>query len=154
MAKETETEKQDILEGHVPAVVRNAPNGIMIGGQVFETVKAVNLPTLKHDTGQSIAVRFDAQMRIVINKITEKLKVDGVEREVEREVSMHVVRVTELSTQQPFEYVCNAMTAANIEGAYPNNDYVGRSFAIQKLGVVAGKRYKEVRVVEIQPKQL
>lgn len=126
-------------EGREVTIPEKTGTRVLIGGEAYRIVKLVNVPTLKHESGETVCIRIDDKIRRTTN--TQ----DG------KEVELSVVRVTLLSSMQPFEYVCNAMTADNLHAAYPEDSYVGKCFAIQKRGVVAGKRYKETHVVEIEP---
>lgn len=139
------------LQSKSVTVTKDATKTVMVGGVEYKVDNLVNLPTLKHESGEVVAIRVDAPIREEINYITEEVVVNGEKVQATRENIINVVRVTDLESQQPFEYVCNAMTADNLRGAYPNNDYVGRSFAIRKGDTVPGKRYKAVDVVEISP---
>lgn len=141
-------------ENQVAKIVQDnriVAGGVTIGDKTFGVVNQVNVPTLKHDTDEIVTIRIEA--RIVAEKKIEmaKVKVDGVLKEVEQEKTIHVVRVTELSSGKPFNYVCNAMTVGNLNTSYPDDGYVGKSFAIHKLGRVQGKMYKEVSILEIAP---
>ena len=152
MASKDNTDVMDGVEtAKSIAVIAPAMQGVMIGGARFNIKKQVNLPTLKQESGETIAVRFDTPIReepqykdVIVNNE------DGSKGVVKQETFINIVRVTELGSGQPFEYVCNAMTADNIRSTYPDENYVGRSFAIQKLGTVAGKQYKQTNVVEIE----
>jgi hypothetical protein len=161
MAREPQSPQGDVIErerinpdtGEVLTtktfeVVEAKTTGVNIGGQTFNLVKRVNLPTLKHDSGETVAFRIDAPIREELSMREVKLAGGQTGQE---EVRINVVRVTEASSKREFEYVCNAMTADNIRGAYQDHSYVGHWFAVQKLGVVAGKRYKETNVIEIEP---
>lgn len=129
---------------------RAVAEGVLIGDKRFHVTKQVNVPTLKHDTGEIVTVRFDGPIVISEHPEEKTVTLEG-ERKVITEVKkINVARVTELSSMKAFNYVCNAMTADNLRSTYPDNGYVGRSFAIQKLGVVQGKRYKETAVLEIE----
>lgn len=147
------TDDKTVLESKNVQVTERAAAGVVIGGQTYGMVKQVNLPTLKHDTNETVAIRIDMPIREEVNYIKELVTVNGEKQEITKENVINVVRVTELNSMQPFEYVCNAMTADNLRSAYPEHGYVGKSFAIQKLGVVAGKRYKETKIIEIEPVQ-
>jgi len=157
MAAKTEVQERvdpetgEVLTSKEISISQQAASGVVVGGKAYKIVKRVNLPTLKHESGEVVCVRIDDPIRLEKNIVRETVKVAGVDTDIEREVELNVVRVTELTSGQPFEYVCNAMTADNLRGAYQDNSYVGKSFAIQKLGTVAGKRYKETNVVEIEP---
>lgn len=150
-AERVDPETGEVLHSKSVAISKQAAAKVVIGEAEYRIVKRVNLPTLKHESGETVCVRIDDPIRVVTNLTKETAKIDGKDTEFEKATELSVVRVTELSSMQPFEYVCNAMTADNIHSAYPNDAYVGRCFAIQKLGQVAGKRYKETNVVEIEP---
>ncbi len=152
MAQAKEDPKDgEVLTSKAVTVARDAAKTVMVGGQAFEVVKQVNVPTLKQDTGETVAFRIDQPIREETNYITEEVTVNGVKQNATRENIINIARVTEANSMQEFEYVCNAMTADNLRNTYPDHGYVGKWFAILKLGVVAGKRYKETRVVELQP---
>ncbi len=137
MAKsEIETEGGEILTSQEVALAEKAASGVMVGGMKFKVKELVNVPTLKHDSETTVA--FTVLAPIFENK-------------GENDNMVSVVRVKELSSGQTFEYVCNAITQDSLRSAYPNDGYVGKSFAIKKLGTVQGKRYKDVQIVEIEP---
>lgn len=139
----------EVLTTTAPAMRDKSTEVVMIDGKAHEVVKLVNLPTLKHESGKVVAFRVDAPIRIETSKREEEVTMDGVKKTVTIETPINVVRVTEWGSKQPFEYVCNAMTADNLRSAYPDHEYVGRIFAVQKLGLVAGKRYKETNIIEL-----
>lgn len=152
MAKETETTDEQMKALQVTGD-RKGPTAVMIGDQQFRVKQQVNVPVLKHESGVTVAVRLELPIRHelsereieVLNKATGEL-VKGTQ-----ESQIAVVRVTELTSGQLFNLVLNAISASEFDRAYPDNGYVGKSFAIRKLGVVAGKRYKDVQIVEIEP---
>ena len=139
------------LESKTVAVREEDTKGVMIGGAKYAVVRAVNVPTLKQETNETVAVKIVQPLETKVNYTDEEAVIDGVKRTVKKETIITIARVLELNSGQEFEYVCNAMTADNLRSTYPNDDYVGRCFGIQKLGVVAGKRYKETKIWELQP---
>lgn len=141
----------EVLQTTAVAVREEQAKGVAIGGQTFNILKRVNVPTLKHESGQVVAFRIDAPIRIEIGTREVEATVNGEKVKGTEETKINVVRVTEASSMQEFEYVCNSMTADNLRSCYPGDTYVGKWFAVQKLGVVAGKRYKETNVAEIEP---
>jgi len=124
---------------------------VVVGNQEFAVAQQVNLPSLKHDSGETVTILILAA--IVDETKTEKkvIKVKGVDTEVEEEKTLHIAKVGEITTGLDFTYVMNAITNDNLRRMYPNDGYVGRTFAIQKLGLVAGKRYKDVNILELTP---
>lgn len=144
--------KQDVVVSKAAEVVTEAPKNVSIGGVVYEIANRVNLPTLSQKVGETIAIRVDANIRQETSYKEEEVMVDGVKRTVTKENIINVVRVTEMNSLQPFEYVCNAMTADNLRSAYPEDTYVGRVFAILKKDRAPGKQYMETEIVELQAK--
>lgn len=151
MAKEPENADQ--MKALQVSGDREGPTSVLIGDQKFKVKQQVNVPVLKHESGVTVAVRMEQPIRHelsqreieVLNSATGEM-VKG-----KQETQISVARVTELGSNQLFNLVLNAITASEFERAYPENGYVGKSFAIRKLGVVAGKRYKDVQIVEIEP---
>jgi hypothetical protein len=126
-------------------------NDVTVAGVKVKVMEQVNVPTLKHDTGEVVMIRFDLPIKQSVQYQDKEVIIDGVKRMSKVENIINVARVTEFTSKQAFEYVCNAITADTLDSAYPNNSYVGQWFAIKKLGVVAGKRYKEVQIVRVEP---
>lgn len=143
---------KDVVVSKAAEVVTEAPKNVSIGGVEYGIAARVNLPTLSQKVGDTIAIQIDAPIRAETNYKEEEVMVDGVKRTVTKENIINVVRVTELNTNQPFEYVCNAMTADNLRSAYPDDGYVGRKFAILKKDRAPGKQYMETEIVELQAK--
>ncbi len=160
MAKPAEdTEEQ--LKANVPAIGRSGPTGVLVGDTEFEVVQQVNVPILKHNSGETVCVRIEQPIRHEISsREMEVINASGEAVKGKQETSISVVRVTELGSGQLFNLVLNAISASEFERTYNTENenkvpaYVGKCFAIKKLGVVAGKRYKDVQIVEIRPKEI
>lgn len=153
MAKAPQTAEMEtgILESKAVVVREAGANAVMVEGQKFEIVRRVNVPTLKQETGETVTFKIIQPLEDKVNYETKEMTVDGVKKMVTEEKHITIARVIPIGSNDEFEYVCNAMTSDNLRSTYPNHDYVGKYFAVQKRGVVAGKRYKEVEVVEIRP---
>jgi len=156
MAGREVTAPKGTLTGQEVTAQGSDTTGVMIGGKLFTAVRVVNVPTLKHDTGQVVAFQILQPLKLKENETTEDVVVDGKTVKATKKNRLHVARVLELTTRQEFEYVCNAITAGDLIDSYPPDDtgkpgYVGKWFAIQKGSAVQGKRYKEVKIIEIQP---
>lgn len=138
------------VDTNTALATRRDYGGVMIGGQKFEVVGLVNVPTLKHESGATVA--FEILMRIVAgtNDVERPVVIDGVKTVVTEQVPINVVRVRSLNDGLEYEYVLNAIAADCLINGYPENGYVGKFFAIRKGDVVPGKRYKEVEVIEIK----
>lgn len=134
-------------------VQTGAAQSVDVGGVTYKIAKRVNVPILKHEDGETLAVRIDAPImeEPTAREVKYKDPTTGEMRVGLEEGTINVVRVTELYSKEPFQLVLNTMSAGDLRNAYPDHSYVGRLFAIQKAGLVPGKRYKQVNVVEIEP---
>lgn len=134
-------------------VQSGAAQTVDVGGVTYKIAKRVNVPILKHEDGETLAVRFDQPIleEPTIRDIRVKDAATGGLVTMQEEGYINVARVTELYSKEPFNLVLSVMAAGDLRNAYPDHGYVGRTFAIQKVGLVAGKRYKQVNVVEIEP---
>ena len=139
------------VENSVKAVaVREEQSGnFMVAGTAYKAVEQVTVPVLKHDSGETVAFEIVQPILAEDNFETEIDKKTGEVLSQTFKGKINVGRVRELSSGQLFQYVFNAISASELRNAYPNDGYVGKSFAIKKLDLVAGKRYKEVQIVEI-----
>jgi hypothetical protein len=136
----------------VASYMAAAAGSVMIAGNEFEIAQQVTVPVLKHESGETIAVTLVAP---ILAEDQFDTKIDEETGEVLSQKfkgKINVGRVTELSTGQLFQYVFNAISASELRNAYPSDGYVGKSFLIKKLGVVAGRRYKDVQILELKPK--
>lgn len=146
MVKETEQMESEVK---AVAVTENRTGAVMVGGNTFNVVQQVTVPILKHDSNETIAVRLEQP---IVEEDQIEYTMDPKTGEVTDQKykgKINVGRVTELGSNQLMQYVFNAISASELRAAYPGNGYVGKSFLIKKLGVVAGKRYKEVQIIEI-----
>ena len=155
MAKEpqtTETDNAAFEAATVSSERKNVPSTVLAGDTHFKVKQQVNVPVLKHESGNTVVVRIEQPIRKEISRKEDEVTTsDGEVIKGIKETDISVVRVTELTSGLLFNLVLNAITASELDRAYPDNSYVGKSFAIRKLGVVAGKRYKDVQIVEIEP---
>jgi len=150
MVKSTSTDLALMTAKGVEAQ-RQGPTSVEVGGVQYAVKQQVNVPILKHETNEVVAIRVELPINAEETTREKEVVVNGVKTMATEEGVINVIRVTELTTGQLFNLVLNAITASEFERAYPDNGYVGRFFAIKKLGVVAGKRYKDVQIVEIEP---
>lgn len=139
-------------ESEVKALAKReeTTGAIMVAGTEFKVAQQVTVPVLKHDSDETIAVRIDTP---IVAEDQFDTKIDEETGEIVKQTfkgKINVGRVTELTSGQLFQYVFNAISASELRSAYPNDGYVGKCFLIKKLGVVAGKRYKEVQILEIE----
>ena len=131
--------------------VRDEQTGsIMVAGTEFKVKEQVTVPVLKQESGETVAIKITAPILVEDQFDT---KIDEETGEIIKQTfkgKINVGRVVELTSGQLFQYVFNAISASEIRNAYPDDSYVGKCFLIKKLAVVAGKRYKEVQIIEIE----
>lgn len=132
-------------------VQAGAAQSVMVNGIAYKIARRVNVPILKFEDGETIAVRIDMPINEEPTIRDVVGTVDGVRKVMQEEGFINICRVTEMYSNEPFNVVLPVMAAGDLRNAYPNHAYVGKTFAMQKAGLVAGKRYKQVNVVEIEP---
>jgi hypothetical protein len=111
-----------------------------------EVLELVTRPTLRHEQGQVMYVRF---LEPMVAKETGKTKVDPNTGEVKNAV-INVAVVLERITGIEYDYVCNAVTASKLNDKYPMQAYVGKNFAIQKMRPSKGNQYCEIKIVRLR----
>lgn len=122
------------------SVVQPTNSALDFGGK-FKIVRQVTLPTFKLQVGIPFAFRADGV--IVQGK---KLKTDT---DSKREPAS-LLAVTNLDTGEVGQIVLGAVLKGNLEEQYPDQAYVGKSFAILKGEKREGKRYNEYQIMEIE----
>lgn len=124
---------------------RDAKAELTVGGKSFRVKKAVTLPTLKQDTND---VTFTVLSEMYTGRVIKPK--DGSEAPKE---AATLVKVLDLMDGRAKVYVVNAVLKSEWTDnpEYENGQYVGRSFAVRKLARPAGKRHRELEIVEIEP---
>jgi len=146
-----ETKDLSIITAKKADIDRSGIKTVSVAGLEFKVENLVNVPTLKHETGEAVAFTITQPINEQPTYRDMEAMIDGVKTTVKQEVVINVGRVRDLVTGEDFNYVYNAMSADNLRSAYPDNSYVGKHFAIYKGDRVPGKQYKETQVVEINP---
>jgi malate/lactate dehydrogenase len=145
-----ETETVDEKTGEVVTQSENLPvigsekgSTLVIGGRTITVKKQVTLPLLKHEEGQ---IRY-----VTIHKAIYEGKEIKNKRGGETEMAPATMAlVTDLETWRQCEYIVNAVFKGIMEDDYPNDSYVGKSFAIHKLEKPKGKRYNALEILEVE----
>jgi len=130
------------------AVVGNlAGKSITAGDRVFSVVRQVTLPQLKQVEGQIVHIRITSP--IYVSKVVAKAGAKKADAN-SSDKPADLVNVVNLITGQACTYIVGAAVKGNLEEQYPDESYVGKSFAINKLPAPAGKRYKTYEILEIE----
>lgn len=137
---------------------RDAASTLTIGGQSYAVKRQVTLPTLKQEDN---AVAF-----VVLDKMYTGRPIRPKDSAVAAMAPATLVKVRDLETKRPHIYVVPAVLKSmwidEYDGDRPagyyddkdpeyqgQNTYVGLAFAVQKLAKRAGKRHRDLEVVEI-----
>lgn len=111
-----------------------------------KVLKAVTLPVLSFkaaEAGVPLYLKFTGA--IFVGKA---LKPAAGKEQAEKPADLaHVVN---LATGELCQLVLPEVVKSNLRETYPQDSYVGKSFAIAKLGQRAGKRYVDYSVLEIE----
>lgn len=113
------------------------PNGVVV-----TMVKQVTLPLLKHGDGETVV--FTALETMFTGK---QLKAKNPGEPLPKRAT--IVKVLDAKTGQTMQYIVPAVLEDTWKTDYPDNSYVGKAFAIQKLPKVEGKRHKDLIIVEV-----
>jgi len=110
------------------------------GLDASEVQELVTRPTLSHEQGKVVQLRF-------LSILQHKDKLNKKTGELER--GPDVAIVVDRHTGMESMYVCNAITASELQEKYPDGGYVGKCFAIQKLKPTKGQ-YCEINIVRLR----
>lgn len=111
----------------------------------FAVRKVVTVPTLKLE-------EFKPRYLLIRSPITESTYVDpnaevGADGKKKR---ASVCEVADVQSGELGKLVVATVLEKNLREAYPNDEYVGKVFYIEKLGKRPGKRYMDYKVAEIE----
>lgn len=125
----------------VATTASNANLATMSAGR-FRIAKRVTLPTLNPGVNKPLILRIEDAFRVsdYVNPDPKKAN----------EKPATVCTVTELDTGVVSLWLVAEVAHKNIEAMYPDKDYIGRIFGIQKLPKRPGKRYFDFEVVELE----
>ncbi len=106
----------------------------------FKTKSLVTRPVLTHPQDTIVVIRVLS----VATQRPEHFDSDGV---VKRHP--HVVAVVDVQTGAEHVYVLNAMSYSSLQEVYPNDGYVGKTFAIYKHVAKPGQ-FCRVDIAEVE----
>lgn len=111
--------------------------------QLYTRKKAITLPTLKVNGGDTVFIKFDSA---IITKTKNELEKDGTQK------TINVANVVNLDTGELMSMVIPKVLDSNLRENYLDESYVGKSFEIskskEKKGNV-GKEYYNFFIYEI-----
>lgn len=111
----------------------------------FKTKKILTRPLLKFEEGKPRYVKIDAKMYI-----GKDMKVRESDKDKPKKEPAMLANVINLETGEEAQIIVSAVVKSVLEEEYPNDTYVGRGFAITKLGRAAGRQYFAYNVEEIE----
>jgi hypothetical protein len=138
MAKAQSTEQKTDVD---------APNPVASTGFKFKVKKHVTLPLLKQEDGKPIYIK-------TTGAIFQAKELEGqrARKNAEGQVQQppHLMHVTNLETGEEMQIIANEVLKSTLEDAYPNESYVGKSFAVERKPIQKGKKYATFTVTEIE----
>ena len=147
-AKTVEQVDNDTGEVTVVAAVPSASLSQMaqqttvIGGKTYKLARKVTLPLLKQKENEIVTVKILTAM-----KEGKKIeKGDAAQRAMPPAILCNVLDLADMGEKQ---YIIPAVLKGVFEDEFPNDTYVGKSFAILAMPKETGKRYKPFAVNEI-----
>jgi hypothetical protein len=144
MPKQENAPQSDSTTGTAVAVTFDPKTkiGLLPNGLAVAIVRAVSRPTLQHEAGDTHFLTLVSPIR------EEEDKANSTESEKK---TIAVGAVLNLLDNREYNYVFGSVNVSEIKNNYPNNTYVGKSFAIMKGEKEKGKRYFQYFVTEIAP---
>lgn len=106
----------------------------------FKVVKQVTRPLLKHPDNSTVYVR-------ILSAIYQGKEIKG-----SKMAPAEIVDVNDLTrpgSNVEFQYIVSAVLKGVLTEEYPNNSYVGKSFAIVAYPKEDGKRYRNFGIAEL-----
>jgi hypothetical protein len=137
-AAEVETKAEQ--QTNVPATISGAAPAIPAGMPKFKLAKRVTLPTINPGVGEKHIFRIEDAMRESSYKSPD----------AEKEKPATVCTVVDIDTGVVSLWIVPEVAKKNIIEAYPENGYIGKYFAVQKLPKRAGKRYFDFEIAELE----
>ena len=139
--KNQTVENEPATETTAMTISEKASAGISLPNGVTATVvRKITLPLLKQEDGETVC--FTVQGPMFTGK---KLKTQK-----EGEQPATIVNVINAENHMEMQYLVPAVLKDSWETDYPDNTYVGKSFACQKLPKREGKRHKDMNIVEVE----
>ena len=127
-------------------------SGKFVFGDVsFEVVKSVTKPTLKQEDFVPIAVRIMSPI-YQGGDLNAKAAKRGKGKVTEMAPAELVDVLDLLDHNAEKVMIANEVLSSTLQEQYPNHSYVGRFFGIMRAPAGNGKRYKDYRIKEMQPK--
>ena len=107
----------------------------------WKIAKRITLPTLNPAVDVPYVLRVDSAIRVskYIDPDPKKAK----------EKPADICDVTDMETGAVYLLLAATVVTKNLQESYPDGDYVGRIFAVQKLPKRPNKRYHDWNITEV-----
>jgi hypothetical protein len=158
VSEDSATETVDAATGEVTNVPATASDNAMviqqgnvgvIGGMRFKVKAVVNRPVLAIDSLLDVWT-FVKPERPMYEGKEVKVQRKATEGGGSFESKATLLDVIELGSNNPAVIVCGSVLKSTLNEKFPDGSYVGKFLGI-KFRRVAGKNYKQVDMVELEP---
>lgn len=130
----------DTAQGSAVAVVPPANLGAMIAPG-FKVTRQVILPTLSLQVNEPVTL-------IVTGKMYQSTYTDPDPKK-QKEKPATVMPVGNVVTGEAMNLLVPAVMESALSESYPDGDYVGKTFMVCKMPKRPGKRYFDIKLVEV-----
>jgi hypothetical protein len=117
-------------------------------GSKYKIARRVTLPTINPKTNEPVVLRIEDEMRI--STYSKPQTAEDVKAAKPKEKPATICTVTNMETGEVALLLVSEVVKTNLEEHYPDGDYVGRVFGMQKLPKREGKRYFDFEITELE----
>ncbi len=111
----------------------------------FKRKKLLTRPVLKLEQDKPRYIKVEKAMFI-----GKDIKARNADPDEKKKEPATIIDAINLETREPVQIVANAVLKSVLNEEYPNDGYVGKCFAITKMGRQPGKQYNPFHIEEIE----
>jgi len=111
----------------------------------FKRKKLLTRPVLKMEQDKPRYIKIEKAMFI-----GKDIKARNADPDEKKKEPATIIDAINLETGEPVQIVANAVLKSVLTEEYPNDGYVGKCFAITKMGRQPGKQYNPFHIEEIE----
>lgn len=118
---------------------------VTVAGKTF-ACRHITMPTINPGVGELRILRIDSPIRQ--SSYVDKSTADG-NRAVKQKEPAKVCTVTNMETGEVANWLMPTLAYKELEEKYPEESYVGKIFAFQKMAKRTGKTYFDIQLAEL-----
>lgn len=118
---------------------------VTVGGKTYGC-RHVTMPTINPGVGEPRILRIDSPIRV--STYVDKTTADG-NRAAKQKEPAKVCTVTNMETGEIANWLVPTVAYKELTEKYPEDSYVGKIFAFQKMAKRPGKNYFDIQLTEL-----